>query len=121
LTTRNTAVTRGKEDGNTTSSQGHVSVAKLVSKGSGNIGLVKAVAGSQDLRGCAHTIQEVDDIQETAQVTILSIIAYGDEGNRNLGSDTDSVLDIEVLYIMYQPENIIMIKESHVQPQFRLG
>lgn len=51
----------------------------------------------QDLGLSAFSQQEVDDIQETFEVTILEIVTDGDKRGWDAGRDTHSVLNIEIL------------------------
>lgn len=71
----------------------------LLSHGTGDGVLVLSVRGGQDLRtGCSSLfLDEVDDIEETTEIAILSVLADGDESDGNTSSKTDGVLNIEVL------------------------
>lgn len=63
----------------------------------GDRALIRAVASSQDLRGRVLVEEIVDNVQESLELSILVVVSDGDEGDRNVSSKTDRVLNIEVL------------------------
>ena len=112
-----TTVTRCEEDGSSTGAELSVSVAEVAMNGqllnqdhitaskkqyvlgerAGNVTLVLTVAGGQDLRRVRLAKEEVDDVQEALEVTILEVVADRDESGRDTGGNTDSVLNVKVL------------------------
>ena len=72
----------------------------LLGERTGDIALVVTVASGQDVGRVALAKQEVDDIQEAFEITILEAVTDGDEGGGNARSDPDSILDIEILFEM---------------------
>lgn len=62
------------------------------------------IAGSQDLRRVGFVEQEVDDVQEALEITVLEVVSHGNEGGRDTRSNADSVLDIKVLKV--EPSDI---------------
>ena len=55
------------------------------------------IAGSQDLRRVRLAKEEVDDVQEALEITVLEVVSNGDEGGWHTRGDTDGVLDVEAL------------------------
>ena len=49
------------------------------------------------MRGVRLAIEEVDDIEEAFQSTVLEVLTDGNEDGRDTGGDTDGVLNVEVL------------------------
>ena len=48
------------------------------------------------MRGVRLAIEEVDDIEEAFQSTVLEVLTDGNEDGRDTGGDTDGVLNVEV-------------------------
>lgn len=71
----------------------------LLGHGTGDGVLVLSVRGGQDLRtrSSSFALDEVDDIEETTEIAILGVLADRDESDRDTSSDTNGVLNIEVL------------------------
>ena len=69
----------------------------LRSHGQRDVGFVEAVAGRENSWRGVLVEEEVDDIEEAFEIPILRLISDGDENSRYAGSNTDGILDVEVL------------------------
>lgn len=81
-----------------------------LSKGGRDGVLVLSVTGGQHVRWVRLAIEEVDDIEETFQSTVLEVLTNGDEYGRDTGSDTNGVLNIEILYVPTVSNNVIIVR-----------
>ena len=69
----------------------------LRSHGQRDVGFVEAVAGRENSWRGVLVEEEVDDIEEAFQSTVLEVLTDGNEDGRDTGGDTDGVLNVEVL------------------------
>ena len=72
-------------------------IAHILSHSNGDIFLIVTVARREHRRGRIFVEQEVDDVEEAAEVAVAILLADGDERRRDAGCDADGVLDVEVL------------------------
>ena len=70
----------------------------LRSHGQRDVGFVEAVAGRENSWRGVLVEEEVDDIEEAFQSTVLEVLTNGNEDGRDTGGDTDGVLNVEVLW-----------------------
>ena len=86
------------EDIYETQRRGRKVSGRLLGEAAGEVGLVEAVAGGEDLGAGGSRLgdEEVDDVEETVYA-VRVVLADGDKGRGNLGGDADGVLDVEVL------------------------
>ena len=69
---------------------------RLLCERGGEVGLVEAVTSGQDGRRRFHVADKVGEVEEAVD-SVLVTFTHRDERNRNLGGNTDSILDVEVL------------------------
>lgn len=68
-------------------------------QGPGDGVFVLTIARGQYLRRCGLAEQEVDDVQEAFEVSILEVLTNRDEGRRDTSDDADSELNIKILEV----------------------
>lgn len=85
-------------DGSSTSAQLHVSIAEGFRRCGVKTGLAESIRGGQNVWDGGQGEKVVDHVQESVPA-VAAAVSGGYESNWDTLSDTDSVLDVQVLYM----------------------